>query len=128
MSGLFNNDMIHLTLKGLDAVALRQKTIAHNMANINTPGFKRSEVKFEEKLDQVLKTRGRDGLSTADLRMLEPEVVRVEGTTQRQDGNNVNLEVEISQMAINLLLYQSLVQQLTGRMDSLRYVINDGRR
>lgn len=128
MSGLFNTNMNQLALKSLDAVVLRQKTIAHNMANINTPGFKRSEVIFEKKLEQILNTRGPNGLTTADLRMLEPEVVKVGDTTQRQDGNNVNMEVEISQMTINLLLYQSLVQRLSDQVSNLSYVINDGRR
>ncbi|MEL7567158.1 MAG: flagellar basal body rod protein FlgB [Dehalobacterium sp.] len=127
MSGIFKDDTIQLVLKSLDAVVLRQKTIAHNMANINTPGFKRSEVIFEKKLDQLLNMRGQNHLTSEDIRMLEPEVVKVKDTTQRQDGNNVNMEVEISQMTINLLLYQSLVQRLLGEVSNLSYVINGGR-
>jgi len=128
MSAFINNNMIQLALKSLDAVVLRQKTIAHNIANINTPGFKRSEVVFEKKLEQVLEMRGEKGLTASDINKLEPEVIKVEGTTQRQDGNNVNMEVEISEMTINLLLYQSLIQRLSDRASNLSYVINDGRR
>ncbi|ATW25669.1 flagellar basal body rod protein FlgB [Candidatus Formimonas warabiya] len=127
MSGFFNNDVISLTLKELDAIALRQKTIAQNVANVNTPGYKRLEIRFEDKLAQVLKKLDEGKLTDADIEDLEPEVVQTKGTTQRQDGNNVNLEVEMTQMLINTVLYNTLTQQLSSQMANLRTAMNDGR-
>jgi len=49
----FRNDTTNLLVRGLDAAALRQQVTAHNLANLNTPNFKRSDVSFEEQLSSA---------------------------------------------------------------------------
>jgi len=134
-SGILSNPMLNLILKGLDAVSLRQRTIAHNMANADTPRFKRSVVSFEEKLAAFLqKTNGEQTSRTSGkhfrisgTQSIEPEIKKISTGAQRQDGNNVNMDVELSQMMMNTIIYSALIQQTTDRLDSLRYVINEGR-
>lgn len=130
-----NDQVLNYILKGLDAASLRQRTIAHNLANINTPGFKRSVVSFEEKLERSIEN-GQGKLFRTDPRHyfdhggenFEPQVVKTNSGTQRQDGNNVNIDIELSQMIVNTIRYNSLVNQAGDRLENLRYVINDGRR
>lgn len=127
---------INLIIQGLDAASLRQRSIAHNLANINTPGYKRSVVRFEEKLERLLGKSGSVKLFATNPRhfpypgakTIEPEVINMVSGTQRQDGNNVNLDIEMSQMVMNTIRYQAMVQQVDERLANLRYVINDGRR
>lgn len=111
-----------LIKKSLDASALRQKVISHNLANINTRGFKRSEVIFEDELKDKLKSNGNN------LDSIEPEVVKDESTSMRLDGNNVDLDYEMSNQAANSLLYYTLVSQANAKIGMMRYVISEGRK
>lgn len=110
-----------LIKKELDVSALRQRVIAHNIANINTAGFKRSDVVFEDKLQDALDKNGQY------LDSVEPEVVRDDSTSFREDGNNVDLDKEMTDMAENNIMYDALVSQLDTKMGIMRTVINEGR-
>jgi len=112
-------DLLH---KGLDTAALRQRTIANNVANANTPGFKRSFVSFEEHVREAITRRN---LTSDDL---GPRMVQDQSTSMREDGNNVSVEHEMVLMAANTVQYQALTQQVSERLALLRYVINEGRR
>lgn len=77
-------NVIHSALSGL---AARQRTIADNVANINTPGFRASRVQFEDALAGAVA-----GGAAASAR-IDPTVAQSLEPT-RQDGNNVNLDRE----------------------------------
>jgi flagellar basal-body rod protein FlgB len=95
---------ISLMERLLDAKWLRNQVLANNIANADTPGFKRSDVYFEEYLRQAIKdkTDGRNlDLKTTNPRHiakinsldnLGPEVIRQDETTFRNDQNNVDIE------------------------------------
>lgn len=120
------NDLTYKLLKkSLDASSLRQKVISHNLANINTKGYKRSEVVFEEKLKQEM---GRLQNDPDYVDSIEPEVVTDNSTSFNMDGNNIDLDVEMANMAANDILYNTLVAQLNNRISVMRYVISEGRK
>ncbi|RJQ30999.1 MAG: flagellar basal body rod protein FlgB [Peptococcaceae bacterium] len=123
--------------RSLDAGALRQRVTANNIANINTPGFKKSVVSFEERLKMAL-TEPSLGitLKTSDprhipaassLAELQPQVVEINDTTMRSDGNNVDIDQEMVQVAVNTINYNVAGQALNGQYSVLDYVIT-GRR
>lgn len=85
----------------MDVSALRARVIAHNVANQNTPGFRRKAVAFEEALDAAL-TAG----PPLALDRLAPTVVEAAGGEIKPDGNNVSLEEEIAMNVKNGLYYQ----------------------
>lgn len=114
-----------LVKKSLDAAALRQKVIANNIANINTKGFKKSDVVFEEKLRNEI---DRISLNSDYVDSLEPQVVKDESTSFRTDGNNVDIDNEMSNMAANSIMYNALVSQLNTKLSIMRYVISEGRK
>lgn len=105
----------------LGAASLRQRALAHNVANISTPGFKRARVEFEEQLAQALQNGG-------DPNSISPQVVEETQTVGRPDGNNVDIELEMTQMASNQIWYAALTRQLSDQFNRLRMVIHDGRR
>ncbi|MDK2820365.1 MAG: flagellar basal-body rod protein FlgB [Clostridia bacterium] len=126
---------MYMLEKAMDASALRQRTIAHNIANINTPRYKRYEVSFEDKLNRALETKS--GLSLFRTNpyhlprsnyYLEPEVIRDNRSSMRNDGNNVDIDREMAELAQNSLNFNFSTQQLNTRLAMIRYVINDGRR
>jgi flagellar basal-body rod protein FlgB len=121
--------------KGLEAALLRQQVTAHNLANLNTPRFKRSEVVFEENLRRALEKGGSSGPASTHPRHLPAggalpgPVVKVDRhTALRVDGNNVDLEREMLDLVRNQLYYQALVRQVSHRLNGWRYVLNEGRR
>ncbi|MEW5761992.1 MAG: flagellar basal body rod protein FlgB [Bacillota bacterium] len=128
-SGIFG-----ILARALDAGALRQRVIADNIANSNTPGFKRSGVRFEDKLARAL-GEGKLPLLTghprhiggADPAAVEPEVVTERHTAMRADGNNVDMEREMVELVMGNLGYRTAAQVLAAKFDGLRYVINGGR-
>jgi flagellar basal-body rod protein FlgB len=112
--------MQDLLYRALDASALRQRVIANNVANANTPGFKRSYVAFEDYIKSAVERR--------DLSGVAPRVLTDRRTTMRDDGNNVDIDHEMVLMAANAIHNQALTQQVTDRFALMRYVVNEGRR
>jgi len=129
---LFDDPVTRGLAKSLDAAALRQKVTAQNIANLNTPGYKRSYVVFSEELS---KAREKLSLKTTDPRHLpgrdsggEPRVQVERSTSRRSDGNNVDLDQEMLDMVTNQLRYNVLAQKISDRYAEWRYIINEGRR
>lgn len=94
----------------LDALAARQRAIADNMANVNTPNFRSRRVSFEDAL--AASVRNGDGTVQATAaRSLEPT---------RLNGNNVNIETEMLSNQDTVLRYQFATQALNGHFESIR--------
>lgn len=123
----------------MSRAALRQSLIANNLSNVNTPGYKRLDLQFAQELAGAsarvataanLQPDRTNGAHLA-ARASEPDnwqVVEAEGTAMRQDGNNVDIEVEMALLAENSLYYQALVRDLNNRLAALRAAVTEGRR
>jgi len=109
----------------MDAASLRARVLAGNVANQNTPGYQRQYVRFEDMLRSTL-ARGR-GLEAEKLVDLRPSVEQDSVTPARPDGNNVNLELEMSAMRQNRLLYEMYASIQASRSELLRAAIENGR-
>jgi flagellar basal-body rod protein FlgB len=105
-----------LLARVLDTAATRHKVIAHNVANVNTPGYERLEVTFEDELAKVLAGGG-------DPSSVKPAVVVDDSAPARADGNTVDIDVEMGQLTKNALLYQAASTILTSRLGTLRSAI-----
>lgn len=121
--------------RALAAAALRHKVISNNIANVNTPGFKRSDVVFEDKLTAAMSAppsalarthakhmAGRPGAGAG------PSVVTDTATSLRTDGNNVDIDAEMAGIAKNTIYYDAVAQQLGRHFSNLKSVISEGRR
>jgi len=95
---------------GLDATELRSRTIANNIANINTPNYKRRYVSFEESL--------KNEISNAKI-----EVKVDEDSIVREDGNNVDLESEKVNQAAASLQYNALVSLTNTKLAMTKSII-----
>ncbi|MFZ5352089.1 MAG: flagellar basal body rod protein FlgB [Bacillota bacterium] len=123
--------------KALDAAWLRNEVIANNIANVNTPGFKKSSVSFENALNSSMNELSISGKMTRPSHMptgknanmiTNPEIVTEEHTSMRRDGNNVDIDVEMAELAKNSIKYNTLINQISREFRKLRSVINDGRK
>ena len=107
---------IGLLSQVLDASTLRHRVISQNIANVNTPGYRRLAVTFEEDLARALAIP--DGGVP-----VKPQVVVADGP-ERVDGNTVDIDQEIGDLNKNALLYQAAAQILTSRMATLRAAVS----
>ena len=117
---------------GLDWAAKRQRAIANNLANVDTPGYKRQEATFPEALAWAAQEQL--SLSRTNDRHLPPQVtgtfstVVESSTSHRNDGNNVDIELETAELTRNSLYYNALIDRAGDYFRSLRLVISEGRR
>ena len=135
MVNLFNNPVIVGLAKQLDSASLTQRVIANNVANVNTPGFKKSYVSFQDELRRALDT-GAPALNTtnprhiggkADIDQVSPRVVQESGTTMLYGQNNVDIDQEMVNLAANSITYDFSAATLSGKLGLLSYVIKGGR-
>ncbi|WP_347109906.1 flagellar basal body protein [Paenarthrobacter sp. S56] len=94
----------------MDALSLRQRTIANNIANINTPNYTAKRVSFEDQL--AASVRSGDGAVKA--------TVTPSDEPTRTDGNNVNLDTETLSNIDTVLRYQFAARAVAGEFTSLR--------
>jgi flagellar basal-body rod protein FlgB len=100
----------------LDVAALRHRVISQNVANVNTPGYRRLEVTFEDEFARAL------AAPTGATPPVLPQVVEGDGP-ERVDGNNVDMDREMNALAKNALLYNTAAQVAASRLAMLRAAI-----
>lgn len=133
MSGWLNGPVLNVLEKGLDASSLRQKVLSNNVANVDTPDFKRSDVDFEAILGTALGKTGETlPLKTTSSQHIpgvaeaaQNGVVTDQSTSLRNDGNNVDIDREMANVAENGLYYNSLTQTISSQLGLLRMVVQD---
>jgi len=120
LRGLFGDRETVLLGKMLDITAERHRVLANNIANADTPGFKRSDIRFRDQLASALQSGHRDALA-----QLKPEVFQPDmRLALRNDGNNVDIDVEMGEMAKNYFLYNINAQLLSKKYGLLRAAIS----
>lgn len=102
----------------LDIAALRQEVTAQNVANVNTPGFRTLEVSFEDALQQRLNSDPHAIPSE-----IEPEVVAGAGGADREDGNNVDVDLEMARLQKNAIYFKIYTQILANELAQQRSAI-----
>ena len=124
-SDVFN--YIDVITSAADASSLRNKTIANNIANIDTPHYKRQDVSFAANLQQALKN---SMFETLDQKLDSLNIKKLRGVvytdneafSYRLDGNNVDVDTENVYMAQNQLMYQGLTKSLTAEFNHFQAV------
>jgi len=99
--------IVQLLEAGLRGSSFRGKVIANNLANLETPGYKRKDVRFVELLTDAL-----DSPRQVDLTQIAPEVFEPRTTPADSTGNDVNMDTEIGEMIKNSALYKTYLRLL----------------
>lgn len=125
-SGVFN--YINVLDKGADASWLRGKAINNNIANGDTPFYKRQDVAFEDTLEKALKsTRSSNlGKRVANISLKRLDVGTYTDSVNysyRIDGNNVDPEMEQVELAANTQKYNGIMDSMTAEFARLRSVM-----
>jgi flagellar basal-body rod protein FlgB len=104
-----------LLAKMVDVANLRHKVLAQNVANVNTSGYRRLDVQFDEALANQLAKHGprtRENVS--------PEIIEDNTSPARLDGNNVTIDSEMMRINKNTLLNNTYLQILATKMAMMR--------
>ncbi len=116
----------NLLEKMMNVSATKHKVIANNIANVNTPGYKRMEVSFEDQLSRAIQD-----VPVAKLTTLQPKIVvskDKEGSGNiRNDGNNVNIDTEVTSLLKNTGTYNVYTQLLGKKMDMVKSAIDNSK-
>ena len=110
-------DYINVLDRAADAAWQRNEAISNNIANVDTPGYKRQDVAFESVLQQAL---GNNRYESMDDKVANVDLSRLRGRayvdyanySYRLDGNNVDIENENVMLAENQLKYQGLISSI----------------
>lgn len=124
--------------RALDGLAVRQRVVANNVANADTPNFKASEVRFEDSLQRALSRTngGQVALVRTNARHVQPaaldpaagpQIVTQTGTSLTNDGNNVDIEQQMALLAETTLYFNGVSEALARRFAMQRMIASEGR-
>ena len=121
-------DYINVLDRAADAAWQRNEAISNNIANVDTPGYKRQDVAFESVLQQAL---GNNRYEAMDDKVANVNLSRLRGRayvdyanySYRLDGNNVDIENENVMLAENQLKYQGLISSINQEFTNLKTVM-----
>lgn len=125
-SSITNTLFNHLNFRGE-----RQKVISNNIANINTPDYKTKDLVFENELNkqntqmlQLSKTNSNHFLNAnMNNNTSNQRLVQVQGLEEQNDGNNVNLDSQMSEMSKNKIIFDALQSSIKKDSRLFRSVI-----
>jgi flagellar basal-body rod protein FlgB len=131
MSGWLDGPVLNVLQKGLEASSMRQQVLSNNVANIDTPNFKRSDVDFQAVLGAALGEKsGALSMKLTSSKHIPgvaegggSGIVMDQATSLRNDGNNVDVDREMTNVAENGLYYNSLTSAISSQLGLLRMVI-----
>ena len=133
---LFGKTSLPAVGKSMNAAMLRSKALAQNIANVQTPGFKRVEVNFERDLRRALDKVKIAGAKTdpKHLDLGKPEIHKVRAKAYRPDDptlpsgeNNVDIDMENAKLAENQILYNFEVRFAGERFKAVQQSIKGSR-
>ncbi|MFS0672429.1 flagellar basal body rod protein FlgB [Ornithinibacillus sp. 179-J 7C1 HS] len=124
---------INTLQQSLNYASVKNQTIASNIANVDTPNYKAKEVVFKNVLQEELtntitaKRTHSMHLTFEQGQKLPYSIVQRNNTMFNHNGNNVDIDKEMAELAQNQIYYQSLVDRINGKFNSLQTVIKGGR-
>ncbi|WP_201713783.1 flagellar basal body rod protein FlgB [Rossellomorea arthrocnemi] len=127
---LFSNTFTTLE-NGLNYASLNQKVISQNIANVDTPNYKAKKVEFKSMLNQSLQqleaTRTNSRHFTFHSTNQNPAIKTKSDFQYNHNGNGVDLDQEMSEMATNQIYFNAISDRINGKFNSLQSVIRGGK-
>ncbi|AWE06669.1 flagellar basal body rod protein FlgB [Lysinibacillus sp. 2017] len=117
---------------GLSFATLKNKTIAQNIANVDTPNYKTKEVSFKDVLNDAKSATISANRTDArhydfNIEIGSNGVYSNENFRSRPNGNAVNMDTEQAKLAENTIYYNALIERMNGKFSTLNAVVKGGR-
>lgn len=115
----------------LDYSAAKNNTIANNIANVDTPGYKAKDVAFKDVLKGELETISAKRTDPRHFQFSNAEVgdyrtFHKQGAAYNNNENNVDIDKEMTELAKNQIYYQTLVDRISGKFKTMQSVLRGG--
>ena len=125
---LFSNTISTLE-NAINYANTKQKVISQNIANVDTPNYKAKEVTFKDTLNQTMEAK-----ITSDKHIpytasnsSSTKIVTKTGVSYNNNGNSVDMDKEMTDLATNQIYYNALIDRISGKFNSLETVIRGGK-
>jgi flagellar basal-body rod protein FlgB len=122
---------IRTAASALNGLAHRQEVTAHNLANVDTPGYKAQQVNFETALRRASGTERHIPVQSTHIKHLASpsqsvrfDITNRKGGTERADGNNVDIDLELATQAETGVRYQALTSLVSRKLNILKSITN----
>ena len=131
---LFSDNTPKAMKKSLDLMSTRQSVITSNVGNVDTPGFKASEIDFQGQLREALGSKGQLNLQATNEKHFGPNTSNISSLTAdpfeeedaaKSNGNNVDVDKEMAKMAENQIFYNAVIQLMMKRGSTVRASITE---
>lgn len=132
---IFSSTNFNYLPRAMTAATIRQEVIANNIANVNTPNYRKSVVNFEDLLAREIYGEEPDGklkmyrthdkhLPPTPLKFhAEPTIIEDTTNIMRVDNNNVDIDIEMATLAKNQLYYNALATELGAHVTRMKNAI-----
>ena len=131
---LFSDKAPAVMKKSLDMMSARQNLISSNISNVDTPGFKASDIDFQGQLREALGSKGGLNLKSTNEKHFGPDTSSIgditpdpfeEDAAAKSNGNNVDIDNEMAKMAENQIMYNATVQLMMKRGGTIKAAITE---
>lgn len=125
------DETLQFLAASMDLLAARHSLLAGNIANVDTPGYRAMDLDFSRELEVAFRRRSSlegvpgEGASLSYRAVLRPRVFEVVGTTVRLDGNNVDIDRELGQLARTTSMFQQAISFMSVKMRMLKAAIKE---
>lgn len=116
----------------LDYASAKNRAIANNISNVDTPNFKAKDVVFKDVLNktvhsiEIQRTNEKHISNKNHANQLPYQIITHKNTQYSHNGNNVDIDKEMTELAKNQIYYNSLIDRINGKFNSLKTVIRGG--
>lgn len=129
-----NNKTLQALATSINFRQMRQKLIASNIANAETPGYKAKRIDFEKSLQDALDLNGDRAIATSSdkhfkigasgISSLQPSIYEDPNDVVSDDGNSVDVEAEMIKIDENKMMYDAAVQLLNKKLALRKYILS----
>lgn len=133
---ILNSSNFNYLPRAMTAATIRHEVISNNIANVNTPNYRKSVVNFEDLLAREIYGEEPDGklkmIRTHDRHLphvppdfhAEPTIAQDNTTIMRVDDNNVDIDIEMATLTKNQIYYNAVVTELSAHVARLKNAIS----
>jgi len=124
------SDTISTLENAINYSNLKQKVIAQNIANVDTPNYKAKDVTFKESLSNAMEANKTDARHIDFIgtnKTGNSSIVTKSNAFYNNSGNSVDVDKEMTELATNQIYYNALIDRISGKFSSLENVIKGGR-
>nr|WP_018922560.1 flagellar basal body rod protein FlgB [Salsuginibacillus kocurii] len=129
---LFSSSALQAAEAGMQGSALKQQTISNNIANVDTPNYSAKRTHFQHTLGEAVENEKLHSYQTDERHMQfgtsqnEPFTTTEEGTMYNHNGNNVDIDKEMAEMAKNQIYYNAMTDRLNSSFNKLQTAVQGG--